>query len=42
MEFFKCSIGGEVYGNGVTETEKGIAERRGIKLEVIYVLIKWK
>ncbi|XP_004489949.1 phospholipid-transporting ATPase 3-like [Cicer arietinum] len=33
MEFFKCSIGGEVYGNGVTEIEKGIAERRGIKLE---------
>ncbi|CAL5188826.1 unnamed protein product [Lathyrus oleraceus] len=33
MEFFKCSIGGVVYGNGVTETEKGIAERRGIKLE---------
>ncbi|GAU22695.1 hypothetical protein TSUD_235170, partial [Trifolium subterraneum] len=33
MEFFKCSIRGEVYGNGVTEIEKGIAERRGIKLE---------
>ncbi|XP_061366109.1 phospholipid-transporting ATPase 3-like [Gastrolobium bilobum] len=33
MEFFKCSIGGEVYGNGVTEIEKGIAERNGIKLE---------
>ncbi|RDX79899.1 Phospholipid-transporting ATPase 3, partial [Mucuna pruriens] len=33
MEFFKCSIGGEVYGNGVTEIEKGIAERSGLKLE---------
>jgi phospholipid-transporting ATPase len=42
MEFFKCSIRGEVYGNGVTEIEKGIAECRGIKLEVIHVLIEWK
>jgi P-type E1-E2 ATPase len=25
MEFFKCSIGGEVYGTGITEIEKGIA-----------------
>ncbi|KAE9614624.1 putative phospholipid-translocating ATPase [Lupinus albus] len=33
MEFFKCSIGGEIYGNGVTETERGIAERNGIKIE---------
>jgi len=40
MEFFKCSIGGEVYGNGVTEIEKGIAERRGLKLEVIHMLIE--
>ncbi|KAH7515836.1 hypothetical protein FEM48_Zijuj10G0068500 [Ziziphus jujuba var. spinosa] len=32
MEFFKCSIGGEVYGTGVTEIERGIAERDGIKL----------
>ncbi|CAL0331481.1 unnamed protein product [Lupinus luteus] len=33
MEFFKCSIGGEIYGNGLTETEKGLAERNGVKLE---------
>ncbi|GLT86354.1 hypothetical protein SLE2022_044990 [Rubroshorea leprosula] len=33
MEFFKCSIGGEIYGTGVTEIETGIAERNGIKLQ---------
>ncbi|KAF4356098.1 hypothetical protein CsatB_023028 [Cannabis sativa] len=33
MEFFKCSIGGEVYGTGVTEIERGVAQRRGLKLE---------
>ncbi|KAL9325426.1 hypothetical protein ACSQ67_006071 [Phaseolus vulgaris] len=33
MEFFKCSIGGEVYGNGVTEIERGLAERSGMKIE---------
>ncbi|XP_057448372.1 phospholipid-transporting ATPase 3-like [Lotus japonicus] len=33
MDFFKCSIGGEIYGNGVTEIEKGIAERSGIKIK---------
>ncbi|MED6211369.1 Phospholipid-transporting ATPase 3 [Stylosanthes scabra] len=33
MEFFKCSIGGEVYGHGVTEIERGIAERNGMKVE---------
>ncbi|QCD82674.1 phospholipid-transporting ATPase 3 [Vigna unguiculata] len=33
MEFFKCSIGGEVYGNGVTEIERGVAERSGMKIE---------
>ncbi|XP_061338280.1 phospholipid-transporting ATPase 3-like [Gastrolobium bilobum] len=33
MEFFKCSIGGEVYGNGETEIERGIAERNGMKIE---------
>ncbi|KAF3431364.1 hypothetical protein FNV43_RR26095 [Rhamnella rubrinervis] len=32
MEFFKCSIGGEVYGTGVTEIERGVAERNGIRL----------
>ncbi|XP_020233201.1 phospholipid-transporting ATPase 3 isoform X2 [Cajanus cajan] len=33
MEFFKCSIGGEVYGNGVTEIERGLAERNGMKID---------
>lgn len=38
MDFFKCSIGGEIYGNGVTEIEKGIAERSGIKIKVKHML----
>ncbi|KAK6931154.1 P-type ATPase, N-terminal [Dillenia turbinata] len=29
MEFFKCSIGGEVYGTGITEIERGAAQRNG-------------
>ncbi|KAK6922097.1 P-type ATPase, N-terminal [Dillenia turbinata] len=29
MEFFKCSIGGEVYGTGLTEIERGAAQRSG-------------
>ncbi|GAV61079.1 E1-E2_ATPase domain-containing protein/HAD domain-containing protein [Cephalotus follicularis] len=33
MEFFKCSIGGEVYGTGITEIERGLAERDGIKIQ---------
>ncbi|CAO2829122.1 unnamed protein product [Amaranthus hypochondriacus] len=32
MEFFKCSIGGQVYGTGITEIEKGLAERTGTEL----------
>ena len=37
MEFFKCSIGGQVYGTGITEIEKGLAERTGTELsEVLY------
>ncbi|KAK9107861.1 hypothetical protein Syun_023872 [Stephania yunnanensis] len=32
MEFFKCSIGGEVYGNGTTEVERGSAQRNGMTL----------
>lgn len=35
MEFFKCSIGGEVYGTGITEIERGIAQRNGIKLNEV-------
>ncbi|GAB2280370.1 Phospholipid-transporting ATPase 3 [Dionaea muscipula] len=33
MEFFKSSIGGEVYGTGVTEIERGLAQRSGIEFE---------
>ncbi|OMO55008.1 hypothetical protein COLO4_36244 [Corchorus olitorius] len=33
MEFFKCSIGGETYGTGMTEIERGVAERKGIKVQ---------
>ncbi|XP_042497876.1 phospholipid-transporting ATPase 3-like isoform X2 [Macadamia integrifolia] len=33
MEFFKCSIGGEVYGTGITEAEKGGADQTGMKIE---------
>ncbi|PIM99982.1 P-type ATPase [Handroanthus impetiginosus] len=33
MEFFKCSIGGEVYGTGVSEIEMGTAQRTGAKIE---------
>ncbi|XP_017603619.1 phospholipid-transporting ATPase 3 [Gossypium arboreum] len=33
MEFFKCSIGGEMYGTGMTEIEMGVAERKGIKVQ---------
>lgn len=41
MEFFKCSIGGEIYGTGVTEIEKGIAQRNGLKVEVYIAVIGW-
>ncbi|XP_042008673.1 phospholipid-transporting ATPase 3-like isoform X2 [Salvia splendens] len=33
MEFFKCSIGGEVYGTGVSEIETGMAQRTGVKFD---------
>ncbi|KAK1415692.1 hypothetical protein QVD17_31477 [Tagetes erecta] len=33
MEFFKCSIGGEMYGTGVTEIEMGAARRNGINIK---------
>ncbi|KAK6241994.1 hypothetical protein SCA6_007383 [Theobroma cacao] len=35
MEFFKCSIGGEIYGTGMTEIERGVAERKGIKIQEV-------
>ncbi|XP_027096446.2 phospholipid-transporting ATPase 3 isoform X1 [Coffea arabica] len=34
MEFFKCSIGGEIYGTGISEIEIGTAQRNGMKVEV--------
>jgi phospholipid-transporting ATPase len=33
MEFFKCCIGGESYGTGVTEIEIGEAQRNGVKVQ---------
>lgn len=33
MEFFKCSIAGEVYGTGVSEIELGTAQRTGVKVD---------
>ncbi|XVE84951.1 hypothetical protein DITRI_Ditri17bG0052900 [Diplodiscus trichospermus] len=35
MEFFKCSIGGEIYGTGMTEIERGVAEQKGIKVQEV-------
>jgi phospholipid-transporting ATPase len=37
MEFFKCSIGGEVYGSGVTEIEQGGAQRNCIKVQEVCI-----
>ncbi|CAI0379543.1 unnamed protein product [Linum tenue] len=37
MEFFKCSIGGEVYGTGFTEIERGGAQRMGAKIQEVWV-----
>ncbi|MQL96868.1 hypothetical protein Taro_029549 [Colocasia esculenta] len=35
MEFFKCSIGGVMYGNGITEIEKGRAQRDGLNINEV-------
>ncbi|XVE92539.1 hypothetical protein REPUB_Repub01dG0106200 [Reevesia pubescens] len=35
MEFFKCSIGGEIYGTGMTEIERVVAEQKGIKVQEV-------
>lgn len=35
MEFFKCSIGGISYGCGITEIERGIAQRDGLKIQEV-------
>lgn len=40
MEFFKCSIGGEIYGTGVSEIEIGTAQRTGMKVEVYLTLTR--
>lgn len=36
MEFFKCSIDGEMYGTGITEIERGAAERKGLKVDEVF------
>jgi len=36
MEFFKCSIGGVSYGTGITEIERGVAERTGVNLPEVH------
>lgn len=41
MEFFKCSIGGISYGCGVTEIERGIAQRNGLKVHEVLFLFRW-
>ncbi|KAJ8773740.1 hypothetical protein K2173_006390 [Erythroxylum novogranatense] len=35
MEFFKCSIGGEIYGTGITEIERGGAQRSGMTIQEV-------
>lgn len=35
MEFCKCSIGGEIYGTGITEIETKVAEQRGTKIDEV-------
>ena len=35
MEFFKCSIGGVVYGTGISEIERGGAQRNGLKSDEV-------
>ncbi|KAL5761914.1 hypothetical protein ACOSP7_018178 [Xanthoceras sorbifolium] len=35
MEFFKCSIGGESYGTGITEIEREVAHQIGTKIREV-------
>lgn len=35
MEFFKCSIGGESYGTGITEIERGVAQQKGTTIKEV-------
>lgn len=39
MEFFKCSIGGEMYGTGITEIERGVARQTGRKIQEVHFVI---
>ncbi|KAH9773604.1 phospholipid-transporting ATPase 3 [Citrus sinensis] len=40
MEFFKCSIGGEIYGTGITEIERGVAQQTGMKIPEVERSVK--
>lgn len=40
MEFFKCSIGGEIYGTGITEIERGVAQQTGMKISEVERSVK--
>lgn len=42
MEFFKCSIGGEMYGTGVSEIELSTSQRNGRRLEVNIAFLNCK
>ncbi|XP_023761317.1 phospholipid-transporting ATPase 3 [Lactuca sativa] len=35
MEFFKCSVGGETYGSGVSEIEMGVARQNAADIEEV-------
>ncbi|KAF7132165.1 hypothetical protein RHSIM_Rhsim09G0116600 [Rhododendron simsii] len=35
MEFCKCSIGGEIYGTGISEIQTKVAEQRGTKIDEV-------
>jgi phospholipid-transporting ATPase len=38
MEFFKCSIGGVMYGTGITEIQQASAHQLGVLLEEVNML----
>ncbi|KAF5741024.1 phospholipid-transporting ATPase 3 isoform X1 [Tripterygium wilfordii] len=42
MEFFKCSIGGEIYGSGITEIELGGAQRKGMNVQQAHKPVAWE
>ena len=39
MEFFKCSVAGVSYGNGVTEIERSAARRIGHPVRITHSLL---